>query len=104
MALTATATKQVPFSGALHTVSITGINGHGHPAACAHAASGCGLTHPACMRACAQVQDDIVQVLQLRSPARMLSSFNRPNISYAVRYQVAGSKPPVEQIAQLIGA
>ena len=45
-----------------------------------------------------------MQVLQLRSPARLLSSFNRPNISYAVRYQLAGSKPPVDQIAQLIGA
>ncbi len=53
---------------------------------------------------CAQVQDDIAQVLQLRSPARLLSSFNRPNISYSVRYQLSGSKPPVDQIAQLIGS
>ena len=61
-----------------------------------------GTSRCACM--CAQVQDDIVQVLQLRSPVRLLSSFNRPNISYAVRYQLAGSKPPVEQIAQLLGS
>lgn len=51
-----------------------------------------------------QVQDDIVQVLQMREALRLVSSFNRPNITYSVRYQLAASRAPADQVAQLIGA
>ena len=43
-------------------------------------------------------------MLQLRDPLRLVSSFNRPNIAYSVRYQLAASRPPADQIAQLISA
>ncbi|KXZ52482.1 hypothetical protein GPECTOR_9g526 [Gonium pectorale] len=36
--------------------------------------------------AASQVQDDICNQLRLSSPLRLLSSFNRPNIAYSVRY------------------
>lgn len=49
----------------------------------------------------AQVQDDIASSV-LRNPLRLCSSFNRPNISYHVRYQLNGSSSPVNQIADLI--
>ena len=42
-------------------------------------------------------------MLCLRDPLRLIASFNRPNIAYSVRYQLAGSRPVVDQIAQLIG-
>ena len=32
-----------------------------------------------------RVQDDIVKLLKLREPARFVASFNRPNLTYAVR-------------------
>ena len=49
----------------------------------------------------AQVQDDIASSV-LRNPLRLCSSFNRPNISYHVRYQLCGSPSAVTQIADLI--
>ncbi len=40
-----------------------------------------------------QVQDDIASQLRLREPLRLLSSFNRPNIAYTVRW-VGGRTGP----------
>jgi superfamily II DNA helicase RecQ len=48
-----------------------------------------------------QVQDDIVQSA-LRNPLRLITSFNRPNISYQVRYQLHNSPSAVSQIADII--
>ncbi|BDA50130.1 ATP-dependent DNA helicase RecQ [Coccomyxa sp. Obi] len=48
-----------------------------------------------------QVQDDIASSV-LRNPLRLCSSFNRPNISYHVRYQLNDSPSAVSQIADLI--
>ncbi|CAL8465365.1 g4901 [Coccomyxa elongata] len=48
-----------------------------------------------------QVQNDIASSV-LRNPLRLCSSFNRPNISYHVRYQLNDSPSPVNQIADLI--
>ncbi|EIE23153.1 P-loop containing nucleoside triphosphate hydrolase protein [Coccomyxa subellipsoidea C-169] len=48
-----------------------------------------------------QVQDDIAQSV-LRNPLRLITSFNRPNISYHVRYQLQGSSSAVSQIADII--
>jgi superfamily II DNA helicase RecQ len=48
-----------------------------------------------------QVQDDIMESV-LRNPLRLVSSFNRPNISYEVFYQLQGSASPVSRIADII--
>ncbi len=39
-----------------------------------------------------RVQGDIVKLLKLRNPARFLASFNRPNLTYAVRPKVESYK------------
>jgi ATP-dependent DNA helicase RecQ len=45
-----------------------------------------------------RVREDIVQLLQLREPARFVASFNRPNLNYRV---VAKAKPSAQVLAFL---
>ena len=49
-----------------------------------------------------QVQEDIVTSLKLDNPLRLISSFNRPNITYEVAYQLEGRPSLVKQLSKLI--
>ena len=49
-----------------------------------------------------QVQEDIVTSLKLINPLRLISSFNRPNITYEVAYQLEGRPSLVKQLSKLI--
>ncbi|GLI63211.1 hypothetical protein VaNZ11_006064 [Volvox africanus] len=52
--------------------------------------------------ATSQVQDDICEQLRLHNPLRLLTSFNRPNISYAVRYLDVEELSEVEALVKLL--
>ena len=49
-----------------------------------------------------QVQEDILSSLKLKHPLRLISSFNRPNITYEVAYQLESSPPLAKQLSKLI--
>ena len=49
-----------------------------------------------------QVQEDILSSLKLNHPLRLISSFNRPNITYEVAYQLESSPPLAKQLSKLI--
>ncbi|PNH05408.1 ATP-dependent DNA helicase Q-like 3 [Tetrabaena socialis] len=52
--------------------------------------------------AASQVQEDICRQLRLSDPIRLLSSFNRPNISYTVRYLDAEEVEEAVALVQLM--
>lgn len=49
-----------------------------------------------------QVQDDIVSQLRLSDPLRLVSSFNRPNISYSVTLLDLLGEEPDEAAASVL--
>ncbi|KAG2451777.1 hypothetical protein HYH02_003556 [Chlamydomonas schloesseri] len=52
--------------------------------------------------AASQVQDDICKQLRLQSPLRLCASFNRPNISYSVRYLDVEGAGEAEALVRLL--
>eukprot|EP00884_Botryococcus_braunii_P015709 jgi/Botrbrau1/2821/Bobra.0125s0031.2 len=53
--------------------------------------------------AASQVREDIITHLRLRSPRILVSSFNRPNIHYSVRY-LEGSKTKMQSLVDVLGS